>query len=137
MGVKNTITIKDYHNGGGDLEFEVGEGFALQTRGTNDKVMSARLTVTRKPDKHSTRLGMFAYVRTRPGYESLGFSKIYLTRDTYSDSGLFLARVVYTFPNVAVESVMMRGDLEEVTFLCGGYSEMAISKNGVTFKTAP
>ena len=134
MSIKNTLTIQNYHNGGGDLSFEVGEGFALQLSGTKDTVNSARLTVTRKPDKHSTRLGMFAYVRKRPGYQSLGFSHIYLIRDTYSDSGLFVSRVVYIFPNVAVDSVMMRGDREEITFLCGGFTEMAISKTGVTFR---
>lgn len=137
MGTRNILTIQDYHNGGGDLVFDVGEGFMLQLSGTKDTVKSARLTITRKPDKHSTRLGMFAYLRTQPGYQSLGFPYIYLTRDTYSDDGKFVSRVVYIFPNVTVDSILMRGDREEITFICGGFSEMSISKVGVTFKSTP
>jgi hypothetical protein len=64
MGTKNKVIITDYHNGGGDLEFDISEGFILQVSSSNGTVKSARLTVLRKPDKHSTRLGMFAYLRT-------------------------------------------------------------------------
>lgn len=128
---KNTLTIKDYHNAGGDLQIEVGEGFILQDR-IKGSVRITKLTVSRKPDKHSTRLGMFAYLHTKPGYENLGFPEVILTRDTYSDSGKFLSRKMYVFSNVAIESVFMRGDMEEITFISSGFNEIEISKAGVS-----
>jgi hypothetical protein len=134
MGMtKHTLTIKKYWNGGGDLELEVGAGFLLQVSSINNKVKSARLAVKREPDKHSSRLNMFAQLRNR----GLGFFEVYLTRDTYSDSGQFISRVVYGFYDVGVDSVLMRGDKEEITFISTGFNQMTISKIGITFQTTP
>jgi hypothetical protein len=134
MGItKHTLTIKKYWNGGGDLEFEVSAGFALQVTSANDKVKGAKLAVKREPDKNSTRLNMFAQLRNR----GLGFFEVYLTRDTYSDSGQFISRVMYSFYDVGVESVLMRDDKEEITFVSTGFNQMTISKVGITFQSTP
>ncbi|MEW6129655.1 MAG: hypothetical protein AB1757_21625 [Acidobacteriota bacterium] len=115
---KNTLTIKKYWNSGADLVFEVGEGFLLKDsiKGT---VRITRLTVYRKPDKHSTRINMFAQLRNR----GLGFFEVILTRDRYADSGQFLSRTTYTFTDVGVESLYMRDNREELTLICSGYTE--------------
>jgi hypothetical protein len=125
---KNTLTIKKYWNSGGDLETEV-LSFVVQER-VKDGMRTVRLTVARKPDKHSNRLNMFAQLRSR----GLGFSEVVLTRDTYSDGGQFVSRVMYVFPQVAVEGYFWRGDHEEITFVGGSFSRMSISKAGVTFQ---
>src|SRR5438445_11139698 len=125
---KNTLTIKKYWNSGGDLETEVAS-FMVQDR-VKDSVRIVRLIVNRKPDKHSSRLNMFAQLRSR----GLGFPEFVLTRDTYDDSGMFISRVMYIFPNgVAIESYFWRDDMEEITFVCGTFHEMSISKAGVFF----
>jgi hypothetical protein len=117
-----TVTIKNYHNAGGDLTFEV------SMSGISEKLVGGvkviRLKITRKPDKHSTRLGMFAFLRnTQPGYQSIGFSEVTLTFDQFSGSGKFLSRTYIVFTNVAVEKFERNGDDEEITFLAGKKSE--------------
>ncbi len=93
-----------------------------------DSVRIVKLIVDRKPDKHSNRLSLFAQLHSKPGYQSLGFPEVVLTHDTYSDSGKFLARVMYSFPNVVISNYVWRGDVEEITFLCGTYQELPVSK---------
>lgn len=100
------------------MAFGVSEGFTLYDRVKNQSRVT-RLTVLRKPDKNSTRLNMFAQLRDR----GLGFFEVNLIRERYADSGQFLSRSTYTFTNVAVESLLMRGDLEELTLICSGYTE--------------
>ncbi len=129
---KNTLTIKEYWNNGQDLEIEVGIGFVLLDSVKNS-VRITRLIVSRKPDKYSSRLGMFAYLHKQNGYQSLGFPEVVLTRDKYSDGGKFISRVMYGFPNVAIESLFMRGDKEEITFICSGFNQMEISNVQVFF----
>ena len=122
MGSKQTVIIKNYHNAGGDLTLEV------NMSGISEKVVDGvkviRLKITRKPDKHSTRLGMFAFLRnTQPGYESLGFSEVTLIFDQTSANGKFLSRTFIVFKDVAVEKSERKGDDEEITFLAGKKSE--------------
>jgi hypothetical protein len=131
---KKTLTIKEYWNSGGDLDLKINEGFALQiSSDSNGKVKKVKLTITRKPDKHSSRLGMFAFLHTRDGYQNLGFSEVAMTVDTYSDAGKFISRKVYALSNVIIESSLMRGDEEELIFAAGGMSEFEISQVGVFF----
>jgi hypothetical protein len=127
MSSKLTVTIKDYHNGGGDLTIEVIEAVTSERKVGGVDVI--KLRVTRKPDKHSTRLGMFAYIRnTQPGYKSLGFSEVTLIFDRFANDGKFLSRTITVFSGVAVESSMRRGENEEITFAVGKKSgEFAIS----------
>jgi hypothetical protein len=122
MGSKQTVIIKNYHNGGGDLKLEVGMS------GISEKIVGGvkviRLKITRQPDKHSTRLGMFAFLRnTQPGYQNIGFSEITLTFDQTSANGKFLSRTFIVFTDVAVEKAERKGDEEEITFLAGKKSE--------------
>ena len=122
MGFKQTVIIKNYHNGGGDLALEV------SMSGISEKLVEGvrviRLKISRKPDKHSTRLGMFAFLRgTQPGYQSLGFSEVTLIFDQTSANGKFLARTFIVFTDVAVEKSERKGDEEEITFLAGKKSE--------------
>jgi hypothetical protein len=127
MSGKLSLTIKDYHNGGGDLTFEVSvAATSVKTVSGGDLIT---LKVLRKPDKHSTRLGMFAYLRkNRPGYQNLGFSGMTLIFDRFSGSGKFLSRTITVFSDIGVESVLMRGDEEEIIFIAGYKSaDLAIS----------
>lgn len=118
MSSKLTVTITNYHNRGGDLEFEI-KGAV-----TSEKVVRGvriiRLKVTRKPDQHSSRLGMFAFLRnTQPGYQSLGFSQITLTFDRFTDDGDYVSSTMTDFFNVAIENVNAIGTDEELTFIAG------------------
>ena len=122
MSSKQTVIIKNYHNGGGDLKIEV------NMSGISEKIVAGvkviRLKITRKPDKHSTRLGMFAFLRnTQPGYQNLGFSEVTLIFDQTSASGKFLSRTFIVFTDVAVEKAERKGDEEEITFLAGKKTE--------------
>ena len=128
MSYRHAITIKDYFNAGGDLKLEVKDSIISEKPVGGVTVI--RLKVTRKPDKYSSRLGMFAYIRnTQPGYQSLGFSQVTLTFDKYSTDGKFVSRTLIDFFDVAVESSVRKGDDEEITFIAGKKSgEFAISK---------
>ncbi len=122
MSGKLSLTIKDYHNGGGDLTIPVSEAVTSERKvGGVDLI---KLKIVRKPDKNSTRLGMFAYIRnTQPGYQSLGFSEVSLIFDRFADNGKFLSRTITVFFDVAVESALKRGDDEEITFIAGKKSD--------------
>jgi hypothetical protein len=131
---KKTLTIKNYWNSGGDLDLKLNDGFALQiSSDSTGKVKKAKLTITRKPDKHSTRLGMFAFLHTKDDYQNLGFSEVTMIVDTYSDAGKFISRKVYTLFNVIIESSLMRGNDEELVFVASGISQLEISQVGVFF----
>ncbi|MEP6904260.1 MAG: hypothetical protein ABJA66_21255 [Actinomycetota bacterium] len=127
MSGKLTLTIKDYHNGGGDLTIPIIE--ALTSEKKVGGVAVIKLRIVRKPDKHSSRLGMFAYIRnTQPGYQNLGFSEISLIFDRFADDGKFLSRTITVYSGVAVESSMKRGEEEEIIFTAGKKSDdLAIS----------
>src|SRR5438445_13694651 len=101
MSAKLTATLKNYHNGGGDLTLNVTS--ALISANTVALVRVIKLIVTRKPDQYSSRLGMFAFVRRRPGYQSLGFPEATLTFETYSADGKFISRTVVVFFDVGFE----------------------------------
>lgn len=93
-----------------------------------------RLKVTRKPDQHSSRLGMFAFLRnTQRGYQNLGFTQITLTFDRFNDDGDFVAGTMIDFFSVAVESLNAKGSDEELTFIAASKSgEFTISNVIVT-----
>ena len=127
MGSKQTVIIKNYHNGGGDLKIEVRQAVISEKNDGSNVVV--RLKITRRPDKHSTRLGMFAYLRNnQPDYQSLGFSEVTLIFDRSSESGKFLSRTFIVFSGVAVEKSEKKGSEEEITFIAAKKSgEFAIS----------
>ncbi len=115
MSSELSLTIKDYHNGGGDLKMKILSAITSEKMVGSAQVI--RLIITRKPDQHSSRLGMFAFVRRRPGYQSLGFTEMTLTFDRFSDDGKFLSRTVVVFFGVGIESVTGEGDEEKITFV--------------------
>jgi hypothetical protein len=116
MSNELSLTIKNYHNGGGDLKMKITS--SITSEKTVGSVRVIKLVITRKPDQHSSRLGMFAFIRrTQPGYQSLGFSQATLAFDRYADDGKLLSREAVVFFDVFVESVTGKGDEEEVTFL--------------------
>ena len=130
---KNTLTIKKWY-GEESLELEVSGGYMIVSRSIGGK-QSNKLTVSRKSDKHSTRIGMMAYLRrSKPGYETMGFPEIILTIDKYADDGQFISRRVRIFSPVGVDSLTPNNKTDEtIEFAFGSMSEMTVSRNGVTF----
>jgi len=118
MSFEIVLTIKNYHNGGGDL--------TLKLRGaqyTPVAVNSGRvqLIVNRTPDQYSSRLGMFAFLRnTQPGYQSIGFAEMMLTHRDCDASGAVVSLVINVFYQVGVESVRPYDPGEEqIIFVAG------------------
>lgn len=109
-----SITIKDYHNGGGDLTLKL-TGAQYSEKAANSGPI--KLIVYRKPDQHSSRLGMFAFLRTQPGYQSIGFSQLTLTFMRCDDAGAFLSLTTSVYFDVAVESAKPFGSEEVITFV--------------------
>jgi|SRR3954463_6991257 hypothetical protein len=115
MGCGPSITIKDYHNGGGDLTLKitVAQYSAGPSSGGRNK-----LVVYRKPDMHSSRLGMFAYLwHSKPGYESFGFRQLTLTFTQCDDAGAVHSITTNVFFDVYVDVVKPSGDEEMIVFL--------------------
>jgi hypothetical protein len=108
-----SLTIKDYHNGGGDLTLK------LTGAQYSEKASSpVKLIVYRKPDEHSSRLGMFAYLRNnQPGYQSLGFSELTLTFVKCSDAGAVVSISTNVYFDVGVDSVKPNGTEEQIVFV--------------------
>jgi hypothetical protein len=127
MSARQTVIIKNYHNGGGDLTL------AVSMSAVSEKIVGGapiiRLKITRKPDKNSTRLGMFAFLRnTQTGYQNIGFSEVTLLFERYSEAGKFLARTFIVFTDVTIEKAERNRDEEEITFTAGKKSaEFSIS----------
>ncbi len=129
MGSNLTLTIKNYHNGGGDLQLKI------TSSATSEKVLSGqkiiKLIVTRKPDQYSSRLGMFAFLRNnQPGYQSLGFPQATIAMERFSDSdGKFISTTLIDYFDVYVDKVASKGAEEEITFRVRSKSlEFTISK---------
>lgn len=130
---KNTLTIKDWI-GSDSLTLDVGLGYGIISRTKGAKQINT-LTVTRKSDKHSTRIGLMAHLRrNEPGYQTLGFPEIILMMDRYADNGQFLSRTMMIFSRVGVDSLTAGTNNEEaIVFAFGEMSEMTVSKTGVTY----
>lgn len=109
-----SITIKDYHNGGGDLMLKL-TGAQYSSQAANSGRI--KLIIYRKPDQHSSRLGMFAFLRTQPGYQSLGFSQVMLSSTQCDDAGAVLSLAINVYFDVAVESAKPFGNEEVITFI--------------------
>lgn len=116
MSSNLTLTIKDYHNGGGDLVLKISGSVTSEKVQNGQKII--KLIVTRKPDQHSSRLGMFAYLRSnQPGYQSLGFPQATIEMERFSDSGgEFISTTLIDYFDVYVDKVGAKGADEEITF---------------------
>lgn len=118
MEIKNTLIIKDWlGTGRGDISFKVG-GFALIERSSNSKKFY-QLTVNRKPDQYSSRLGMMANLNKTNNTLSWGFLEITLIIEKHSDKDEFISRTVLVFfDGVAVSDKKAVGKIEEeLTFV--------------------
>lgn len=130
MSSKQTVTIKNYYNSGGDLKIDIKAAVISEKSDGSSSIV--RLKITRQPDKHSTRLGMFAFIRnTQTGYQSLGFPEVVLIFDRYSADGKFLSRTFIVFTDVAVEKSIKKGDDEEITFVAAKKSGEFLTSNFV------
>lgn len=131
---KNTLTIKDWI-GSDSLTLDVNLGYGIISKSKGGKTTNT-LTVTRKSDKHSTRMGLFAHLRrNEPGYQTLGFPEITLMIDKYANNGQFMSRTMIIFSRVAVDSLTAGTNNEEtIVFAFGEMTEMTISKTGVSYK---
>jgi len=110
-----SITIKDYHNRGGDLTLPI---TSAQYSGGAANSGRIQLIAYRKPDQYSSRLGMFAFLRnTQPGYQSIGFSQVTLTFRKCDDAGAFISLAINVFFDVGVESSKPDGSEERITFV--------------------
>lgn len=120
MSSELSLLIKDYHNGGGDLKLIIKGAITSEKRVGSTQII--KLTITRTPDKHSSRLGMFASIRnTQKGYQSLGFSEVTVIFDKVSDYSF--SRTIEIFYNVAVLSVKAVGNDEEIAFIAGSKTD--------------
>jgi len=108
-----SLTIKDYHNGGGDLTLKLtGAQYSEQASSP------VKLIVYRKPDKHSSRLGMFAYLRNnQPGYQSIGFFEMTLSFIKCTEAGAILSIATNVYFDIGVESVKPDGTEEKIVFV--------------------
>lgn len=130
---KNTLTIKNWI-GEESLTLEVNLGYGIVSK-TKGAMTINRLTVSRKSDNYSNRIGLMAYLRrSKPGYETLGFHEIILTIDDYAANGQFLSRTIMIFSPVGVDSLTPNSGEETIVFAFGTMTEMTVSKNGVTIK---
>jgi len=78
------------------LKFEVNISTISERVIAGEKII--KLKVARKPDKNSTRFGMFVFLRnSQPGYKSLGFSEVTLIFDRHAENGKFLSRTFIVF----------------------------------------
>lgn len=110
-----SITIKDYHNGGGDLTLKL---TGIQYSEGTSNSGRIQLIVYRKPDQFSSRLGMFAFLRnTQPGYGTLGFSQVTLKQVQCNEAGAILSMSTNVYFDVAVESAKPYAAEEMLTFV--------------------
>ncbi|MEP6923672.1 MAG: hypothetical protein ABI954_04335, partial [Pyrinomonadaceae bacterium] len=118
--------------GTGNLKIQVRESVA--SKKTIGSVKVVTLQITRKPDKHSSRLAMMAHLRrTENGYQNLGFPEATLTFDTYTANGKFVSRSLVDFIGISVESYARKGNEEIITFIAESSSEFAISNIEILF----
>lgn len=129
MSSKNTLTIKDWSGTGtGNISFEVG-GFALIEKSRGGRKIY-QLIVNRKPDRHSSRLGMMANLNKTNRTLSWGFLEMNLTIEIFSDQGAFVSKRVFNFfDGVGVaESRAVDKFEEEVTFISNKKGEFCIGQ---------
>jgi hypothetical protein len=115
MSCGASITIKNYHNGGGDLTLKIKSAQYSESASNGGR---NRLIIYRDPDQHSSRLGMFAYLwHNQPGYETLGFPELTLQFTQCNDSGVVISIATNVYFSVYVDSIKPSGTEEVITFL--------------------
>lgn len=125
MSEKRTLTIKDWH-GSSSINFQVGT-FMLMEKVRQGK-RTERLTIWRKPDQFSSRLGMMAELNKRNRTLSWGFNEMSLTIENFSDQGVFVSIKTISFSGIAVENSKLVNDEEELTFVFNRKGEFCLGK---------
>ncbi len=116
MKRKKILTIKDWHGTGkGDLHLEVLD-YTIERLSYATEVFD-RLTVRRKPDQYSSRIGMMAYLNKSKGRLSLGFAGMTLQVAEISENGTVLAHRKFSFLGGAVGSSSTDGNLETISLI--------------------
>ena len=127
MGSKRTLIIKDWHGTGkGDLKLEIVD-FEVQ-RYSYGNATFERVTVRRKPDQYSSRIGMMASLNKRHGKASWGFAGMTIKEKEFSGKGAVIARREYNFSGSAVENSSARSGLEVITLITNQTGATCIGK---------
>lgn len=127
MGSRRTLIIKDWlGTGKGDLKLEIVD-FEIQRLSYGNNVFD-RVTVRRKPDQHSSRIGMMASLNKRRGKLSWGFVGMKIKVKDFSNNGAVSTRREYNFSGSAVENSSVANGLEVITLLTNQTGEMRIGK---------
>ena len=127
MGSKKILTIKDwYGTGKGDLKLEVAD-YTIERLRYQSGVFD-RLTIRRKPDQYSSRIGMMAYLNKNRGTLSWGFAGMTLKDDEFSNKGAAITRREFNFRGGAVESSLMADTFEVITIVSNQIGEHCIGK---------
>ena len=116
MRDKKILTIKDWHGEGkGNLNIEVVD-FAIERRAYETGVFD-RLTIRRKPDRYSSRIGIMAYLNNSAGRLSWGFTGMTLKINEFAYNGVAIRQRELNFRAVAVEKSSTEGDLEVISLV--------------------
>ncbi len=127
MGSKKILTIKDWlGTGTGSINIEVAD-FLIERFGSARRIIQ-KLTVSRKPDQYSSRLGMMANLNKNSRSLSWGFVSMTLTVDEFSDAGVLITRKTFNFTGIAVENTLTLGEFEVVTFVFNQKGEICIGQ---------
>lgn len=76
-----------------------------------------KLTIRRKPDQYSSKIGMMAYLNKRDGKLSWGFTEMTLRVDELSVYGTAISQKEFNFRGGGVGNSSVEDNLEVVTLL--------------------
>ena len=125
MSETRILTIKDWH-GSSSISFQVGTILFLEK--IRQGRLTEKLTVWRKPDQFSSRLGMMAHLNKSNKTLSWGFNEMKLGIENFSDQGVFVFRKTISMDGIAVEDTKLISDEEEVTFVFNKKIEFCLGK---------
>jgi hypothetical protein len=116
MKSKKTLTIKDWYGAGkGSLNIEIMD-FTIE-RLSNANGVFDKLTIRRKPDGYSSRIGVMAYLNKSAGKLRWGFPAMTLKVDEYSKNGVAVTQREFNFHGGAVENSSAEHGFEVITLV--------------------
>lgn len=116
MNSQRTLTIRDWHGAGkGDLNLDIVD-FEIQRVSFGAQLFD-RVTVLRKPDQYSSRIGLMAFLNKSRRIYSWGFSGMTIKVREFSKTGAVIARREYSFSGSAVENSLAESGFEVVTLI--------------------
>lgn len=128
--IRHILTIPSPFKGGNDWVSLIG-AYVIADRviGTDRKI---KLTVDRRPDKHSFRFAEMAD-RHKAG-QTAQFPEASITRDELGPNGMPVSQITYDFFEVKVIAFIPRSSTEEtIEFSVAKYSKFEIAKVEVFF----